>query len=694
MWLLGGTAGIFTVVAGMGAKVALMQHTLQVRVADSEGPIAGVWVALDDQDVVLTDAAGVVRLNGRRFELDDSLVTVSDPSLERLHLSQTLRANVSWNPFKKTSRLDVLLPIVKDGPLDSAESSDLRSPIDVPVGEQQTGVLAEAADASFSSLREESLAANDDTSAASRDVNSAAELFATSPQQMRAFLSCNLSGFSERFCAPDGPDATPPQVRLQTAGPWKQREQLQQAPVAPLLAESVLKAAPMQNVVAEPSSSVSPNALLNRFVLKVVASHEGKVLPAARLFMSRLRDSRVRELGETAADGTFETRIPREFIGESLTVFHPCCAPKSFAVNLSGQTAAGTMRLDLQSGSGHGVLVQQEAYGVLRKVDHFELFSPLGKLAVSAADGFAIYNNTKTPSQFVSGVRVRGARPGEFAVSPDDAKSANTEPLTYFVSQEQTYLPSMAIVERSSGRSFQGVVKHPDVRRWRRDFIARLMQLQTVRTVVSAEAESRIGAAGESLAEVVSRGWSGTHLEGEWDLLLSLNYDEQNGTIKLSAIDAQGREFFEQKVLHDGARSVAPESHARRSFEGLVESLPFEGSLLQQKEQEVTLSFNGGRRFGLKTDMPLAIYQQGESFDDGARLTELAALAVVTEAADGKNVKARITHWNSKNRSTEVLPDVVRAVKISREAYLRDTARKGIVKAGALRNALTRGKAL
>jgi hypothetical protein len=694
MWLLGGTAGIFTVVAGVGAKVALMPHTLQVRVVDSEGPIAGVWVALDDQDVLLTDAAGVVRLGGRRYELDDSLVTVSDPSLERLHLSQTLRANVSWNPFKKTTQLDVLLPIVKDGPLDTAGGSELRSPIDVPVGDQQAGAPAEIAGGDAPSLREETLAASDETSAPQRDESAPSELFATSPQQMRAYLSCNISGFTDRFCALDGLDAAPPRVRMQTAGPWKQREQTEQTPVAPALTESVLKAAPSQSVGAEPSNSVSPNTMLNRFVLKVVANHEGKSLPAAKIFMSRLRDNRVRELGDTAADGTFETRIPREFIGESLTVFHPCCAPKSFAVNLNGQTGAGTVRVDLQSGSGHGVLVQQEAYGVLRKVEHFELFSPLSKLAVSAADGFAIYNNTKTPSQFVSAVRVRGARPNEFAVSPDDAKSANAEPLTYFVSQEQTYLPALAIVERSSGRSFQGVVKHPDVRRWRRDFIARLMQLQTVRTVVSAESESRIAAAGESLSEVVSRGWSGTHLDGEWDLLLSLNYDEQNGTVKLSAIDSLGREFFEQKGLHDAARSVAPESQARKSFDALIESLPFEASLVQQKEQVVTLSFTGGRQFGLKADMPIAFYQQGEAFDDGARLTELAALAVVTEAADGKNVKARITHWNSKNRSTEVLPDVVRAVKISREAYLRDTSRKGIVKAGTLRNALTRGKAL
>lgn len=694
MWLLGGTAGIFTVIAGMSAKVALMHHTLLVRVVDSEGPIAGVWVALDDQDVVLTDSAGMVRLTGRRYELDNSLLTVSDPSLERLHLSQTLRTNVSWNPLNKTSQLDVLLPIVKDAPAGSADGSEMRLPIDVPVGEQQQGNSADSGGGFVPSLQEETLAAADEIVTIPRGENGSADVMVTNRQQLNAYLKCNLSGFSDRFCAPDSPDAAPPKIRVQTAGPWKQREQNPSAPTPTALAESVLKAAPVQSVGAEPADNAGPNAMLNRFVFKVIASHEGKGLPAARLFMSRLRDNRVRELGETAADGSFETRLPREFIGESLTVFHPCCAPKSFSVNLNGQSGTGILRIDLQSGSGHGVLVQQEAYGVLRKVEHFELFSQLGKLAVSAADGFAIYNNTKAPSQLLSGVRVRGARPGEFAVSRDDAKSAIAEPLTYFVSQEQTYSPAIALIERSSGRSFQGVVKHPDVRRWRRDFIARLMHLQTVRTVVSAEAESRVAAAGESLAEVVSRGWSGTHLEGEWDLLLSLNYDEQNGTVKLSAIDSMGREFFDQKSIHTGAGSIAPESQARKSFEAFVESLPFEGSLLQQKEQEVTLSFAGGHQFGLKADMPLAFYQQGEAFDGGARLTELAALAVVTEAADGKKVKARITHWNSKNRSTEVLPDVVRAVKISREAYLRDTARRGIVKAGTLRSALTRGKSL
>ncbi len=94
----------------------------------------------------------------------------------------------------------------------------------------------------------------------------------------------------------------------------------------------------------------------------------------------------------------------------------------------------------------------------------------------------------------------------------------------------------------------------------------------------------------------------------------------------------------------------------------------------------VELSFSNLNLFGLKDDSPIALYQQSGSSGD-EKSSELAALAVVVSADAGQAVKARITHWNSRSRKTEILPDVVRALKISEDAYRKEALRSSMAKA-------------
>lgn len=686
MWGLGASAGVFVTIVGMSVRVATMPYQLRIRVTDAQGPLAGVWVSLDDRDVLLTDANGVAVVKGRRFELDGAVLTVSDPSLNQLHLSKTIRTQVSWSPWVSDSQVNVQLPVIDGSPLGAEVGPGARSELDLPLagvsdaensGLQNGGDSAQGENSKM--IREEVLgSADEQVQPNSPDVpvvtSQQIEVQETFEQMM-----CSVSGFSSQFCYESQISQRPPLLTSRVLGPVQISKSISiQQPQTRLVNQEIVADADdkQEQSVNKKTKSSEP---MKRNVFRLNVTHEGKALAGARVFMSRLRDNRTRELGSTLSDGVIESKIPREFLGESITVFHNCCAPKTFPVNFVGQTEATGLRIEMQSGSGQGVLVQQEAYGLLRRVEQFELSSAKGKLAVSGSDGFALYNNSKTPEHSVNRVKVRSAKPAEFLVSADDAARANSQPLSYFVSTEQTYLPALAIVEQVGGQSFSGIVKNADLRRWRRDFIARLMQLQSVRSVVSVEAESRIRAAGESLPDVVSRGWSETHLAGEWDLLLSMNYDERLGEIKLSAIDSLGKEFFEKKIQFASMQtSLAPESVARRTFDSFVESVPFEASVLQQRDNEIVLSWTDAKQFGLKADAPLAIYQESEGEIGLNRLSDLAALAVVTSIEQNKNIKARITHWNSKKRKTEVLPDVVRVAKVTPEFYQKEAQRRGV----------------
>lgn len=161
--------------------------------------------------------------------------------------------------------------------------------------------------------------------------------------------------------------------------------------------------------------------------------------------------------------------------------------------------------------------------------------------------------------------------------------------------------------------------------------------------------------------------------------LLSIHYDETTGKVLLSAIDAQGKEFFDSRsMLVENSDVLPAESVARKTFDSFLKSLPFEGAVLEQRGDSVLLSFQNGDMYGLASGAPLAIYQQSPVDSGELRVADLAALAVVSEASKDGKVSARITHWNRAHRKTEILPDVVRVVKVSAEDYQKEARRKAM----------------
>jgi hypothetical protein len=690
MWGLGGIAGLLMTSVVLTVKLAVTPVTLKVRVIDQEGPLAGVWVSLEDRDVLVTDAGGAVEIKGPRWQLDNAVLTISDPSVEKLHLSQNRRADISWSPWKSSAELEVQLPTVASDPWAGNTAGQESSAIDLPFDENSSAALNASREASAQRmpafLREEELAGLEDAAKIPADVLVDPRR-ATANDNGGSNLSCRLLGIAGYFCTGTANIAPPPDLTARLAPAWFSFSARFASGSETANAGAGLASTPLETPPSESESARRSASLVKTSKVKIQVVSAGLPLAGARVFMSRMKDNRVQELGLTAADGVLESRIPREFFGESVTIFQECCAPKSFAVKFNSKSETEPLRFELSPGSGFAALIQREAYGFLRKVEQSELHSGKGKLTVSGSDGFAIYNNSKTPDHIVSNVKVRGAKPSEFRVSVDEVKSSTSSPLGFLVSSEQTYLPALAIVERSDGKSFQGVLQNSELRRWRRDFIARLMQLQSLRPVVSIESESRISAAGESLPDVVTRGWSETHLAGEWDLLLSIQYNEAAGEVRVSAIDSFGNEFFESRNrLGSASAQVAPESSARKSFDAFVAAVPFEGGVLQQRDNELQLTFNDARQFGIKPGTTLAVYQESTEPGQNQRLSELAALAKVIEPQSAGAVSAVVTHWNVKNRKTGVLPDVVRVVKVAEEFYRRESQRKGLS-----RNLLSKG---
>jgi hypothetical protein len=647
-------------------------------VTNNNGPLAGVWVALGESDVRTTDAQGVVVFAGSRYALDDVVLTVSDPSMSRLHLSQSRRTHVSWVPWENESAMKVNLPMLEESSVASSEDGDSsdRQGIDLPPlsgdesAQRETAHGGEAGNMVFR-LNEELLGGADENLPAAALPATAADqpavdFFAVS----RKF--CIAAGLSESLCGQSASAVRPPLRDF--SGP---ESVAQKNPVE----NSEKKSQLSQTTLADKNAVSSSDKPVNqRQGVRIEVTENGRPLSGARLYMTRLRDNRVREIGLTSADGSLDTRVPKEFFGETITAFHSCCAPRSVSAKLNGQSETQTLKMQLIAGKGFGVIALQQAYGLLRKAEQTELVSDSGKLAVSGNDGFALYDASKTPAISPSKVKVRSARPAEFLMPADSGSEA---PLSFIVMPEQTYLPSLAVVERSGSMPFQGLLKNSEVRRWRREFMTRLMRLTSMRTVVSAEVEARVADAGESLPDVMSRGWSETHLAGEWDFLLSMHYDEESGKVHLSAVNARGEEFFENRSqLNSGSESIAAESVARKTFDSFLSAFPFEGSLVQQNGNEIVLSFEDSGKFGLAADAPLAIYQETPDSSGDQRIGDLAALALVNGNTGGKGkgrrVEAKITHWNLVNRKTEVLPDVVRIVKISREDYQKAGRRRGM----------------
>lgn len=681
MWRLGGAAVVFMAVATGAVLLARTPHQLRVRVVDAHGALAGAWVAFGERDVVVTDAQGTVVFAGRRYALDSALLTVTDPRLEPAHLSKTLRTEVSWIPWARVSEIEVFLPIIPASSAEiaaadtqgSAMSSAQELPIDLPPAHAH--LLPESTE-----LNEEELV---DVSAGSPFGLNPAQwtLLSKGLEQGRTWeWTCALIGFTANLCRNSTHAEKMQLIRAQSSDSERQKQDETKISEAKIH-ESELEAS-RPETVTESKTRILPEPTAGFAVEKptrIEAILDGKALEGALVFMSRLKDNKVRELGVTRADGTLNVKIPSEFWGETVTVFHDCCSPRTFPAKVSRIAGESRLRLELQKGTGVGVLVQQEAYGHLRKMPQFEMLSSLGKLAVSGNDGFALYNSSKTPEQNPSKVLVRKARPTEIFVRTDDLPGLQTRPLNFLVAAEDPYLPAMALLEKNEGRSFQGILKSSGLRRWRRDFMARLMQQSSIKTVVSGEAEARIMAAGESATDIVARGWQQTQLAGEWDFALALEYNDTEQSLRLTASSPDGRVFFEKEAHFGKGGDVIPERISRQFFQEFIEVFPFEAHVLKQEGDIVELSFSGETNFGLRENSPLALFQQGASSAE-SKLSELAALAVIVRSEEGQKVRARITHWNSNVRKTRVLPDVVRAAKITPEFYRRESTRNAMAK--------------
>lgn len=688
MWMLGGTAGIFLAGAGSVARLALSEYELRIRVSDSNGALEGAWVALDDREVVTTNLQGIVVLKGRRYEFDSALLTVSDTSVSTLHLSKTLRTQISWNPFRSESGVEVNLPIIESDPILSDSGSTEDSRVDIPLPFEVTNSNGKSDTVpAVSPIVEEELS----DSGAVLGINARLEDFLQkSGSQNSSVLACLLAGLSQKLCDSQVNAVAPPfsespsEIVVAVVSPeqnFSESMLLEASPVA--VSSKSIDVSSESTGESEKSEKIlvgrNENAL-SREPIRIEVSLAGRPLEGALVFMSRLKDNRVRELGRSSSEGVLLVKSSPDFWGETVTVFHDCCAPRTLPAKIVKQAGEARVRLELQSGTGLGVLLRQEAYGHLRKVGLFELASSQGKLSVSGQDGFALYNSTKTPDQLPSKILLRQGKPSEFFTRPSDMNELRSKPLTYLVAPDEPYLPALAILEKTEGRPFQGLLKSSPLRRWRRDFMARLMQQSSLRSQVSSECEARINAAGESATDVVANGWSRTQLAGEWDFLLAIDYNDATQSVSVSAKNSEGRSFFEKEFRFGKETSQAPESVSRRAFQSFVESIPFEAHVLQQEGNVVELSFSSLSLFGLKADSPIALYQQSGSLSD-EKTSELAALAVVVSAEAGQAVKARITHWNSRSRKTEILPDVVRALKISEDAYRKEALRSSMAKA-------------
>lgn len=701
MWILGGFAGLTLSLAVLLLRLAFSEYHVQVTVNDRTGALPGVWVSMDESDVQTTNAEGQVQLSGRRYKLDNALITITHPALKSRYISKTFPLDISWKPWQTSTQINVELTAVEgdDGAFESGIVMDIPEATQSEKDHADVRAQNPSFDGEVSgqqsqhSFREEQLTEIESPLDKIKSENDA--VFVPSDELIVSVYFCHVLEFSDDICLMGDGRNSPPERAFHVPQAFR----VAQAPVRRNQSVANDKGSESTLKVPGPTSqdgatldkkSKDDEGRLKRSLFRIVVTLEEKPLGDARVYMSRLKDNRIRELGISQSDGSIESKIPLEFLGESLTVFHSCCAPKTFPINISKRKDVLGVKAEMSTGQGQGVLVQREAYGHLRTFDSADMISAKGKLAVTGADGFVLHNSTKSPELVFSKLQIRGARPGEFVVTSMDAQKSQIEPLNFLVAPEKNYLPALAIVERMDGKSFQGLLKNPDLRRWRREFMARLMHLQTVRSVVSNESEARVVAAGESLSDIISRGWTETHLAGEWDFLLSLQYDDKNGEIKISAINPSGVEFFSRKhefktqlalIPNEAAmrsqKTNMPESAAFQSFDGFLQALPFEGQIVEQSGNKVSLSFSELKSFGLKAGSPLAIYQESTETSSGSRLTELAALAVVDDSETSKHVSAEIKYWNLKNRKTQILPSVVRVAKVSLEFYQRESMRRG-----------------
>jgi hypothetical protein len=657
-WAMAGILGVLAALAMGTMRLAQSEYRLLIHVTDSNGPLGGVWVAVGEKDILTTNTNGYLEVRGKRHELNSAVVTVTDAQAEGRHLAQSVLAHVSWNPFQTESVIEIKLPVIESSvaphfltQLDSFSQAD-----ELPKATEQ--LKTENLDLLVGSIEETELA--DDNSSPVTSLTS----FSLMRAENRNFddangtLLCQFAGFSPKFCISSIDVVEIPfskevvTEKVADASQYNSNDsQFVGLSEQKADASAELNDTPVTKTVRE----AQPNGM------SVLVSMNNSPLSGAYVYMSRQKDSRVIPLGKTSSAGVVQTQVWPEFFGEKITVVHECCAPKSFSTKLL-QKAGEAYKVNLEPGIGFAVLVQQIAYGLLRSTAAFELHGESGKLSVAEQDGLAFFDSGKLPETRLQRVLIRNGLPSEYFAGTKSDQNKLTHVL---MAANEPFQPTLAVIESDGGLFHKGVLKNSYLRRWRRDFMARLMQLQSVRTQVSGESEARIKLARLNLSQLKESGWKQTQLNSEWDFLLSIDYSEKDEALELVLTDREGSALLRKKVQ---AKNALPERVSRSNFEELVTVFPFEAYVLSEAEGVVDLAFTQKKQFGLTSDSRFALYSH-ELLDSDKLKTELIGFAKVEQGENVGVVKAKVTHMSPLSRSSSVFPSVVRAVKVGPEFY-------------------------
>lgn len=658
IWAIAGLLGTLAASAVGILRLAQSEYRLIIRVTDAQGPLEGVWVAVGERDILSTNSAGYLEVRGARHELSSALVTVTDAHVEGRHLSQSVLAEVSWNPFQTESVLQVKLPVVDS----KVELSFMPQPDadDLIESEHKQASLVQNSSESLLGERIDELELADDFVPR---VGHFSKFSLLTPDKLvenesAGSLVCLFSGLSSSVCHAAQEqvpiplfEIKPPKNHQLSAHSFAQEVVLEPA-------DSTIEEQPESNArLTAPENT----AQVSRKGVTVAVFNDGMPLSGARVYMSRQKDSRVISVGRTSSNGVVATRVLPQFLGERFTVVHECCAPKSFSARTLPRQD-GKYKISLERGVGFAVLVQQSAYGYLRSTSAFELHGDNGKLAVSEQDSLAFYDAAKMPQTRLQRVVIRNGLPSEHFLSD---KSVGNQLTHVLMAGNDPFIPSLALIESEDGQFHKGVLKSSYLRRWRRDFMARLMQLQTIRTQVSGETEARLKLASLELNHIRKSGWKQTPLASEWDFALSINYSDKDETLELHLTDRNGTVIVERKV---GAEDALPERASRSHFEELVEKIPFEAYVMSEAEGEIELSFTQKKSFGLKKNSRFALYSH-ELLNSENLKTELIGFAELTDDESEGLVKAKITHLHSYSQAAAGFPPIVRAVKVGQDFF-------------------------
>ncbi|MEY2986711.1 MAG: hypothetical protein RJB13_232, partial [Pseudomonadota bacterium] len=487
-------------------------------------------------------------------------------------------------------------------------------------------------------------------------------------------LFCKFVGFSSAFCASDKIQlhippmmARVPEVPVQSAHVTDGNETSHSLGVQTAFDSRQPSVDPGQPSFGDSSQN---SVEVQSRTVSIAVFNENTPIQGAYVYMSRMKDSRVIPLGRTSSSGLLSTRISSQFLGENFTVVHECCAPKKVNPKLLRKDGE-TYRVNLERGTGFGVLVQQSAYGYLRNNAEFEIHADSVKLSVSGQDGLAFYDAAKTPDIRLQRVLIRNGLPSEIFTDKKNKQNGLTHVL---MAGNEPFKPTLALIESEEKQFHKGVLKSSYLRRWRRDFMARLMRLQTVRTQVSSESEARLKLAQVSLSEVRESGWKQTQLSSEWDFLLSVEYKDKDETLELVLSERSGAELLRKNL---NVQDTLPEIISRSYFNELVETVPFEAYVLSESEGELELSFAQSKAYGLSAGSRVALYSH-ELVDSDKLKTVLIGFAEIKKGNGEGLVKAKVTHMDPSFQSASVFPSIVRAVKVGSDFYKTEMSKNSL----------------